>query len=302
MKSPLILTLSGGLVSALLAISYALPFPGFILFSYLTPLPLFLLGLGVGLRPVYGAGLIATAIIFFFAGPLAAGEFFLFSALGSTFLINRALLHRKNSSGKVSWYPASFLLRDFTFACSLIMLLSIVGYIYLTQGQSPEMIVKSFFQPLAIQSHMEDAIPILAKLLPILPGFFAFSWGVMMLINGSLAQSLLIKLNKNIRPSPSLENLHLPNSFLIALGISFVLSFVGVGHIELLGKNAAFILTFPFFLTGLGVVHRWFHKTSYPTMGLTIFYLLLGLFLWLSLVVILLGILRPWFEKRVSSN
>lgn len=302
MKSSLPLTLAASFFSAILAVSYVLPFPGFILFSYLTPLPLFLLGLGVGLRPVYGAGLIATALVFFFAGSLAAGEFFLFSALGSAFLVNRTLLHRKDSSGKISWYPASFLLRDFTFACSVIMFLSLMGYIYLTQGQSPEMIVKSFFQPMVFQSHMEDAIPILAKLLPILPGFFAFSWGIMMLINGSLAQGLLIKFNKNIRPSPSLENLYLPNSFLIALSISLILCFVGVGHIELLGKNAAFILAFPFFLIGLGVIHRWFHKTSYPTLGLTIFYLLLGLFLWLCLVIILLGILRPWFKKTISKN
>jgi hypothetical protein len=302
MKSSLAPTLAASFFSAFFTVSYVLPIPGLVFFSYLAPLPLFLLGLSIGLRPLYIAGLMATALISLFAGPMAAGEFFLFSALGSTFIVNRALLHRKKSSGEVSWYPPSLLLRDFTFACGVIMLLSLVGYIYLTQGESPETFIKPLLQTLDPQGHMGDVLPLLAKLLPVLPGFFAFSWGIMMLINGSLAQSFLIKLNKNIRPSPSFDALHLPSSFLIALGISLVLSFVGVGYIELIGKNAAFILTFPFFLVGIGVVHRWFHKTSYPTLGLTIFYFLLGLFLWPLLVVVLLGILKPWFKKASSSN
>ncbi|MBI2707377.1 MAG: hypothetical protein HYX35_03575 [Proteobacteria bacterium] len=296
-STTIILTVLGGLLSSALGVSYLLPFPGFVLFSYLAALPLFLLGLGVGLRPLYGAGVIATLLTFLLESPLSAGEFFFFSALGPAFLVNRALLNREKSSGEISWYPASYLLRDFTFVTGFVMLLALGGYFYLTEGGDPQTLIKTLLNTLDPEGHMRDAQPILVKIFPVLPGFFAFSWGIMMLVNGVLAQGLLVRFNRNLRPSPSLENLSVPKSFLIAFALFFLLSFVGVGHLEILGKNGAFVLAFPFFLVGLGLVHRWLHKTSYALVGLTLFYFLLGLFLWPIVFVILLGILKPWIEK-----
>ena len=293
----LALTVLGGLSSAALAVSYLLPLPGFILFSYLAPLPLFLLGLGVGLRPLYGAGAIATFLTFLLEGPLAGGQFFLFSALIPAFLVNRALLNRKTSTGEIRWYPASYLLRDFTFSIAFVMLLALGVYFYFTEGEDPQPLIKTLLTILDPQGHMKEAEPILIKLFPILPGFFAFSWGIMILINGALAQGLLVRFKQNLRPSPSLSNLAASKSFLIAFALFILLSFVGVGYLEILGKNGALVLAFPFFLVGLGVIHRWLHKTSYATVGLTVFYFVLSLFLWPIAFVILLGILKPWIEK-----
>jgi len=296
-STTLAISVLGGLLSAALAVSYLIPIPGFVLFSYLATLPLFLLGLGIGVRPLYGAALLATLLVLLLEGPLAAGEFFFFSALIPAVLISRALLNRQTSAGETSWYPASYLLRDFTFATGVIMLLALGGYFYLTQGGDPQALVKTLLTTLDPQGHMKDAEPILVKIFPILPGFFAFSWGVMILMNGALAQGLLVRFNQNLRPSPSLVTLEVPKSFLIAFALFLLLSFIGVGYLEILGKNGAIVLALPFFLVGLGVVHRWLHKTSYATVGLTLFYFLLGLFLWPIVFVILLGILKPWIEK-----
>ena len=133
-------------------------------------------------------------------------------------------------------------------------------------------------------------------------GFFAFSWALMMLVNAALAQGLLVRFERNLRPSPSLENLSTPRSFLLLLLLSLLLSIIGVGSLELLGKNATFVLILPFFLVGLGCIHRWIHKTPYVTGGLTLFYLLLLLFLWPAFIVILIGILKPWIDKFTASN
>src|SRR3990167_10280647 len=108
------ITIVGGLLSAALSLLHLLPIPGLALISYFASLPLFLLGLGIGLRPLYGAGLIATALILLIAGPIVSAEFFVFSVVGPALILNRALLKRKSSSGKISWYPSSLLLRDLT--------------------------------------------------------------------------------------------------------------------------------------------------------------------------------------------
>ncbi|MBX9786274.1 MAG: hypothetical protein K2Y08_02940, partial [Alphaproteobacteria bacterium] len=91
-------------------------------FSAFSPLPLFLLGLGKGLRPLYAAGLLATALLGFaivlFNGLnsyllYSTMSFFVFSVFGIFILVNRALLHYKTASGEVIWYSSSSLLRDF---------------------------------------------------------------------------------------------------------------------------------------------------------------------------------------------
>jgi len=296
------MTVLGGVLSAALSLLHMFSYPGLVFISYLATLPLFLVGLGVGLWPLYGAALIATLFVLFIEGPVFAAEFFVFSALGPAFLINRALLNRKKSSKEVVWYPSSFLLRDLTLASGVIMLLALGVYLYMMQGNDVHALVKTLLETFDPQGHLKDAEPVLIKIFPFLPGFFAFSWAIMILINATLAQGLLIRFKRNLRPSPTLENLEVPKSFLILLGLSIFLSWVGVGSLELLGKSATCVLILPFFFVGLGVVHRLIQKTPFATVGLTIFYIVLFVFLWPALFVILLGILKPWIEKKISPN
>jgi hypothetical protein len=293
----------GGTLSAALSLLYLAPIPpGFVFLSYLASLPLFLLGLGVGLRSLYGAGLLATILIFLLEGPFIAGQFLIFSALGPAFLINRALLRRTKPSGEVAWYPSSFLLRDFTLYSGFIMLLALGAYLYVTQTQDVHLLAKNLLKSLDPNQQMTDMAPLLLKILPIVPGIIALSWGMMMLLNGALAQTLLVQTQRNVRPTPTLKELEAPQSFLILLGLSLLLSVIGVGSLEILGKNAAIVLIFPFFLIGLGSIHKWLRQTSYAIIGLTIFYALLFVFIWLALIVIVLGIIKPWIEKSTSSN
>lgn len=292
----------GGLLSATLSILPFFSFPGLIFISYLASLPLFLVGLGLGLHSLYGAGALAALLIFLLEGPLPGGEFLILSALGSALLTNRALLNRQKSSGKVSWYPASLLLRDLTLATGLVMILALGGYLYFTQGGNDQTLIKNLLKAFDPQGHLKDADSLLTIVFPFLPGFFAFSWALMMLINGVLAQGLLVRFGQNLRPSPSLDNLETPRSFLLLLPLFFLLSIIGVGSLALLGKNATFVLILPFFFVGLSYIHKWIHNTRFVTVGLTLFYLFLFLFLWPVFIVILIGILKPWIEKFTSSN
>ncbi len=296
------MTIMGGLLSATLSFLHLLPFPGLIFLSYFSTLPLFLIGLGIGLRPLYGAGLVATFLILLVEGPLSTGEFLIFSVLGPAFLINRALLNRKLSSGKITWYPSSLLLRDLTLISGVIMLLALGIFFYLTNGENIHTLIQKLLKVIDPQGHMKSIEPVLVRVFPLLPGFFALSWMGMMLINAVLAQGLLVRFNWNLRPSPSFEDLKVPQNFLIFLGIFLLLSIIGIGFIELLGKNAIFILVFPFFLVGLSLIHHWTNKSPFRTTILTLFYFLLFVFVWPVLIITLLGILKPWVEKLPSLN
>ncbi len=297
-----VITVLGGLLSATLFLLHMFPLPGLALISNLAALPLFLIGLGLGLRPLYGAGLLATFFMLLLEGPITASVFVVLTVLGPTLLINRALLNRKKPLGKIAWYPSSLLLRDLTLISGIVMILALGIYLYLTQGGNLQILVKTLLKAFDPQGHAKDVEPLLISLFPFLPGFFAFSWALMILINGAIAQGLLSRFQRNLRPSPSLDNINVPKSFLILFGLSILLSAIGVGSLELLGKNATCVLLLPFFLVGLGIVHQWIRKTSFPIAGLTVFYFLLFLLFWPILFIILLGILKPWIEKAISPN
>jgi uncharacterized protein YybS (DUF2232 family) len=292
----------GGLLSATLSVLHIFPIPGLVFFSYFATLPLFLVGLSLGLRPLYVAGLLASAIVLLLQGPFIAGEFLVFSFLGPAFLMYRALLNRKKKSGEVSWYPSSLLLRDITYAAGFVMIIAVAAYFYFTNGEDAGVILKPLLKSFDPKGHLKDAEPLLLRIFPFLPGFFAVSWSVMIFLNAILAQGLLVRFNRNLRPTPSFTHLSVPKSFLIIFGVAFILSFIGLGALEVIGKNTAFVLTLPFFLVGLSLIHSWMHKSPYPTAGLTVFYFLLLLLFWPVLFVILIGILKPWIEKTFPAN
>jgi uncharacterized protein YybS (DUF2232 family) len=289
-------TIGGGLFSATLVLLPLMQIPSLVLLSCFTSLPFFLLGLRYGLQPLIGAGLVATLTVFLFEGPLLTTEFFLFSFLGPTFLVHRALMQGTTPSGERVWSSPSALLRDFTLLAGIIMIVALGVYLSFFQENNVQPFIRAFLQHVDPQA-LKDVEPLLATLFSFLPGFFTFSWMLLMVLNASVAQGILVRFNANLRPTPSFKAIQLPKNFLIAVGLSLALAFIGVGTLELLGKNAALVLSFPFFLTGLGIVHYLFHKTSFAKVGLTLFYCALLLFLWPALFVIFLGLVRPWIEK-----
>lgn len=297
-QSLIIYSLVGGVSSAALSLLHLFPIPGILLLSYFAPLPLFLVGLGVGLRPLYGATLVASLLVLVIEGPALSAEFLISAGIGPVFLSYRALLHRSNAKGETSWYPGFLLLRDLTIVSGLMMLVGVVAYYIFTQTTDIHTLAKQLLETFDPQNHIKNGEQLLLTLFPLLPGFFAFSWAVMTLVNGTLAQGLLVKFGYNLRPSPSLSQLKAPNSFLIALCTSLIFSFIGFGALQSFGRNACFVLILPYFLIGLGVVHHWINKFAYATLILAIFYLSLLLLFWPAICVILVGILKPWIESK----
>ena len=291
----------GGLLSATLSFSHIVFHPGFVFLSYLATLPLFLIGLGGGLSPLYGAAIIASAFVFLMEGFIPGAEFFILSALGPVFLTYRALLYRKKGE-KAHWYPSSYLLRDLTAASTFVMVIALGMYFYFTHGVTPESFIGTFLKTIDPEGTMKGVEPILQMLFPFLPGFLALSWSFMVLINGALAQGVLVRFQKNLRPSPSLQDLKAPKYLSLFLGLSLFLAIFGVETLGIIGKNFTLVFLFPFFLIGLGLIHEWLHKSSFATFALTLFYFCLLVLLWPVFIVVVMGFLKPLIEKATQSK
>lgn len=182
-------------------------------FSGFSPLPLFLLGLGKGLRPLYAAGLLATALlgffIFLFNGLnfyllYSIISFFVFSLLGIFILVNRALLHYKIASGEVIWYSSSSLLRDFVLLSLVIFCLQLGKHLYWHPLTLLDVFGETFSRTIENQEDPKLISRIFENFVIV---FDIFSWIFKMIINGLLAQWILVKFKLNLRPSFAAEKI-----------------------------------------------------------------------------------------------
>jgi hypothetical protein len=131
----------------------------------------------------------------------------------------------------------------------------------------------------------------------IMPGVVIASWMVMTLINGILAQGLLMRFGASWRPSPNLAALELPRWFPVLLLLAATATALG-GVMRFVGVNVIIILTVPFCLAGLAVIHTIACRFTRPAVPLVGVYVLAGVFGWPLLLVIFLGLLDTSFGLR----
>jgi Predicted membrane protein (DUF2232) len=257
----------------------------------LAPLPLFIAGLWLGTAAAVIAGLTATTILLAAARDIMVAALFAsVYAAPAVLLVRQALLARTGGDGALEWYPPGALaawLTGLALGAFVIVLFWLGG-------------------PQAVQSMLRQAlVPALAELTDataartdiladtfaaIGPGTLAASWMMLMIGNGVLAQSLLVRFGANWRPSPDMEALTLPFWMTGLLGTAALLLLLGPPA-RFLGGNAMIVLGVPFCLAGLAVVHAFARRLARPAMPLAAFYVLIGLFGWPLLLLALLGLL-----------
>ena len=114
----------------------------------------------------------------------------------------------------------------------------------------------------------------------------------------SYAQGLLAKGKKNLRPSPRLRELMLPEWPSWALVGSAALALIGTGEIGYLGRNLFIVFAVPYFFLGLSVVHVLASSLRFPAMLLALVYLVTLATGWFALVIGGIGILEQWVGLR----
>jgi hypothetical protein len=257
---------------------------------YFSQLPLFIAGLWGGVAAAALACLTASLILLITSNTLAVIVFVALNVVPAILLVRQALLARAEGDGAIEWYPPGLLAAWLTGLCLTVILLSLV----LLGG--PEAVGTTMREMLApaLDRLFDERTPgrdeMAGLLAMIMPGVVAASWMVMTLTNGSLAQGLLTRLGASWRPSPALAALSLPTWVLALLLLAAMATAFG-GTLRFVGVNAIVVLTVPFCLAGLAVLHAIAHRFSRPAVPLVGFYVVAGLFGWPLLLVAVLGLL-----------
>ena len=286
-----------GLAGACLYLAILLGSPGALILVYLTQLPLFLAGLWLGTGAAAVAGLSACAMMLAVGDLTAALLFGVLNAGPVVLLVRQALLARHDADGTVFWYPPGLLVATLT----LLVLGGMAAALLLTGGPNGLQstltgIVGQALDRLATQP-LPDRDAVAATIAEIVPGTVALSWMMMAVVNGILAQGLLVRFGANWRPSPALATLTLPYWPAILLGVAAAATLIG-GTARFIGINVMIALFLPFCLAGLAVLHAAARRFANPVPALIAFYAMSGVFGWPLLAVAVLGLLENWLGLR----
>ena len=319
MSNKTLFAVGAGVFSAFAATAFINQTPGAIILVYLADLPLFLTGFAFGPQSalISGvAGLVTTGMI---GGGLAAGIFGLLQVIPTWIVVRLMLLQRpmamatgsdafNPSKNNVEWYPAgemvcwlSILVAGMLLVASLASLIS--GHEILSALISDNL--DQIFQTMAPEWDPEQRTKIVDLMVPMFPGAIGISWLIMIIFNAVLAQNILFKLKKSIRPTPVYIDLQLPHWISWPLIVSCALALLGTGELEYTGRNLAMILSLPFFFLGLAVIHTWAQGLqSGRWILLVFFYFVLILSNWTTLLVAGLGLIELWsgIRSRIAES
>jgi Predicted membrane protein (DUF2232) len=257
----------------------------------LAQLPLFIAGLWLGTATAMLAALTAVATVLAGARDVMAAVLFaVFYALPVVLLVRQALLARADGEGGLEWYSPGQLTAWLT-----ALALAAFGVALWWSG-GPQALQSTLRRALApavaelVDTTAAGQRMLTERLAALVPGILAASWMMLVVTNAVLAQGVLARFGANWRPSPRLAALRLPLWITLLLGGAAVLTILG-GPARFVGINIMIMLSIPFGLGGLAVVHAFADRLARPTVLLVTFYVLAGLFGWPLLLVAFLGLL-----------
>lgn len=302
MPRSVLLALAGGITSGLLYIALLSGTMGGFLFAYLSQVPLFLVGLALGVSPIGIAGAVATLIVGAAGSALSALLFVLTSVLPLFVIVRQALLNRLDADGTVAWYPPGHLISIMAGMTGVGILVAAVLAGVGEDGMRAsvrESVGRVLEQMMPPGQDDAERMALADRLAVFVPALAGISWMLMMTVNGCLAQGVLAGFGRSIRPSPRMAELFLPVWPYYALGLSLLFAIVADGGVGYIAGNLAIVFAVPFFFQGLGVVHALANRLSARTLSLSIFYLVLIVSGWLTLVVTVAGLVEPLAKLRL---
>ena len=300
MSRHMMLALVAGGISAVVFLSVVGGAQGGILFVYFGSLPLLLVGLSSGVA----AGTVACASGFLLVGALGdaitALLYGVIHAVPALIVIRQGLQRRGSGSSVADWYPAGDILSVLS-ATGMGLLVLMAVFLWMEDVQVGSAIGARLDQiALAIRPDMsaEDREMFVSFLVPLFPGMVGASWMLMTVINGAIAQGLLIRTARNIRPKGYFGVSSIPLWMSWLLVISAAIALLGPGELGYMGRNLVMVAAVPFFFVGLSLVHLVVRRTVAPGMLLAVFYVMVIVSAWLAMVVAGLGIVDQWIGLR----
>ena len=210
MKRGTVLALLAGLASAL-PLLVTMVAPGGLLFVLLAPLPLFLAGLSMGTGAAVVAGATLAVVMGLLGGLVTAAGCLFTLAVPVVVLVRQALLSRPAPDGGTEWYPTGQLavwLAGIGVALLPFSALMLSGGEGLQATMETE-IARTLAQILPAAQESEIA-RVAGSTAPLALGMGLGGWLMLLAVNGILAQGVLGRYGRALRPAPDIADLILP--------------------------------------------------------------------------------------------
>jgi len=303
MQRQLFIALGGGFASALLLVG-SLTGAGGLLLANFAPLPLLLAGFSMGARSVVMAGAAACVALLFFGGIETAAFYAGTTAIPAWVIVYHALSHRFTASGATDWYSIgeivcrlTALIAVFVIAVSLAVS-GVQGGIENSISNFVETMITQIVQMMALDLNNEGVELLADRMTMMFPAVTTLSWLIMMIVNAVLAQALLVKWGKPLRPSPHYRSIEVPEWAYWAIVGAAAAKLLSSGDVEYVAQNLVVILGAPFFLVGLAVAHSLAHRLKMPGLGLGLLYASFMILTWAPVAVAAVGFAEHWVRLR----
>jgi hypothetical protein len=308
MGKAIAIAVAGGAASALLIMTLpAMGLGGAVVVTFLAPLPILLVGMSLRLPGALIAAGTAAVLVAAGTGRVSGGLMLLvLYGLPAALAVRQALLHRSDGRGHVEWYPPG------------LVLLWIVGYGVVGLALA---VALTLGQPGGLEGVLSEELAATAEAMPpdmgqalrqvgtdqlarSLPGLGLIFWALQIMANIWLAQAVLARFGRNVRPHFDIAEIDLPGWLAMALAASGVVAALAPpGMIGFIALNLALALGFCFFMAGLAVIHALVRAKPFKPLALTAVYLSL-LLSWPALVIAGLGVVEQWagFRRRALAR
>jgi len=299
----LLIAVGGGLASAVFYLSVRVGSPMAAGLTYLAPAPLLAVGLSRGLIAGAIAALVGALALALGVGLLAALLYLAAAGLPSLIVTRQGLLSRPGAGpGTVEWYPPGLLMGWLTVYGLVLLAGMFLAFANAEGGLEGEIRraidgVFSAFEKTrggALDPGMRRFAEAVA---PFIPGWLISAWLVVFVVNGAVAQGLLTRIGQAGRPTPPYAAVELPFWLAAVLAAALLLSLLP-GALGRFGQNALPVLSTPFLLCGLAVIHTLSRRLPGRGAVLAAVYLMLVLLGWLSLLLAVLGLAEQWLGLR----
>ncbi|MCC9625572.1 YybS family protein [Thalassospira sp. MA62] len=299
MQRDTLIAIGSGLGSAVLFLVVLTGHPIAFLLSYFGHLPLFLTGLWQGPKRLLVAAIAACGALILLGGLLPFTIFLIVFAGPAMLLTRMALVIRKDQNGNLAFLPSGIVVSVVVVMVALIMAF-IIGTLA-AEGVDLQELIGQFLRQMystmgvPVSSDVEGLIGVFQTYFPAVA---AVSWLLMLFANAAIAQAILVRAGKNLRPSPKMANFALPGWSLFAFALAgFTVGFAD-GSLAFLARNVAVVLAVPFLFQGLALVHGQAARWPQKRVILTVFYIVAVLSTWSYVAITGLGIVEHLIRLR----
>jgi len=308
MQRAVLLAVGAGMLSVL-PMAMALNLPGGVFLTFFAPLPLFLTGLGLGSLPAFIAGATAVVIWTLFTGLASAASILLMMAAPTWILTRQALLSREAPDETTEWYPGGHLVLWLTgigVVCVLafaVFLASLAETEHGLAGHIGAMMADALMLMLP-DLERETAEIAAAGFAANALALVSVSWMLLLALNGALAQRILVRAGKNLRPTPDIAYLEFPNWVPLGPVVALLAGMVLGGDAAYVARNIGIVLCLPLFFLGLATVHFFCRRFAARGAVLAALYFAVVILPWIAAALTILGLvdLLAGLRRRFSAG